>query len=227
MKGGADCVSPRALVVSRVPVMAAHLEALLAELMARAEVVTARTAEEANAAHGLETFDVIAVGLEGLRLKDWPFLRLETIGDVPARRIYFGLECDAATVRALEAAGADGFVPWTTALPEMRSIVADIIAGRRWFAPDCDACEARTGTDASPTSPKLTPRQRDVHRLLARGASNKDIAAALGTSPATVKVHVNAILKALGARNRTEAAIYAPAADHPCHRCDIIETCYA
>jgi DNA-binding NarL/FixJ family response regulator len=223
---GANWGSPRALVVSKVPVLAAHLQAMLGDLMPSAAVVSVRSAEEANATQCWRSFDVIAVGIEGLRLKDWPFLRLEPLGEVPVRRIYFGLECDAVTVRALEAAGADGFIPWTTDLPEMRTIVADIIAGRRWFAPECGTCQARNGSNAAIVVPKLTPRQREVHRLLARGASNKDIAAALGTSPATVKVHVNAILKALGAKNRTEAAVFAPAPDHPCHRCDAIESCY-
>ncbi|WP_133255268.1 LuxR family transcriptional regulator [Phenylobacterium kunshanense] len=205
--------------------MAAHLKALLADLMGSAEIISARTAEEAYAALERSCVDVIAVGVDGLRLRDWPFLRLELGGDVPTRRIYFGLECDAVKLRALKAAGADGFVPWTMDLHEMRNIVAEIIAGRRWFAPHCGDCAARDGKGAAVTAPRLTPRQREVHRLLARGASNKDIAAALGTSPATVKVHVNAILKTLGAKNRTEAAIYAPAADHPCPSCDVLEGC--
>lgn len=62
-----------------------------------------------------------------------------------------------------------------------------------------------------PTLPKLTPRQLDVLRSLARGASNKLIAQQLGLTEGTVKVHVAAILEALGAGNRTEAAAMAHA----------------
>ncbi len=51
----------------------------------------------------------------------------------------------------------------------------------------------------------LTPRQRDVLRWLARGKSNKEIAALLGMAENTVRVHVAAILKYLGVKNRTEA----------------------
>ena len=50
----------------------------------------------------------------------------------------------------------------------------------------------------------LTKRQRDVLRLLAQGASNKDIAQRLQISESTVKVHVRAIMAVNGASNRTQ-----------------------
>lgn len=50
----------------------------------------------------------------------------------------------------------------------------------------------------------LTKRQRDVLRLLAQGASNKDIAQRLNISESTVKVHVRAIMAVNGASNRTQ-----------------------
>ncbi|MGA7453675.1 MAG: response regulator transcription factor, partial [Rhodoplanes sp.] len=53
---------------------------------------------------------------------------------------------------------------------------------------------------------KLTKRQREVLQLLARGMSNKEIARALKIAEATTKIHMAALLRALGARNRTEAA---------------------
>ncbi len=51
----------------------------------------------------------------------------------------------------------------------------------------------------------LTPRERDVLRLVAEGMPNKSIARTLGVSDHTVKFHVNAILSKLGAQSRTEA----------------------
>ena len=55
----------------------------------------------------------------------------------------------------------------------------------------------------------LTPRQHDVLRLLAEGKPSKRIARDLDISEATVKVHLLAIFRALGARNRTEAVVIA------------------
>lgn len=55
----------------------------------------------------------------------------------------------------------------------------------------------------------LTPRQREVLDGLREGKSNKQIANELGLTEGTVKVHVTAILRQLGVRNRTQAAISA------------------
>ena len=51
----------------------------------------------------------------------------------------------------------------------------------------------------------LTPREREVLRLVAVGHANKQIANELSVSERTVKFHVSSILAKLGARNRTEA----------------------
>jgi len=58
----------------------------------------------------------------------------------------------------------------------------------------------------------LSAREEDVARLLVHGASNKEIARALGIEVVTVKRHVGNILRKLGARNRTQAAVCLAAA---------------
>jgi DNA-binding NarL/FixJ family response regulator len=59
---------------------------------------------------------------------------------------------------------------------------------------------------AEAPSDKLTPRQREVFAMFARGMSNKEIARALRIAEGTTKIHVSGVLRALGVRNRTEAA---------------------
>jgi DNA-binding NarL/FixJ family response regulator len=59
------------------------------------------------------------------------------------------------------------------------------------------------------SGPSLTGRQRDVLRLLGEGRSTKDIARRLGLAVPTVKTHLAALYRQLGARNRVEAVVKA------------------
>lgn len=63
--------------------------------------------------------------------------------------------------------------------------------------------------NAQQGSVRLTPRQTEVLKLLAEGKSNGDIAADLGMSPNTVRIHVSSIFRALNVENRTQAALWA------------------
>jgi DNA-binding NarL/FixJ family response regulator len=64
---------------------------------------------------------------------------------------------------------------------------------------------AQQGRPTTAQGVSLTERERDVIQRLARGMSNKEIAAALGVSERTVKFHVASLFTKLGASNRTEA----------------------
>ncbi len=64
-------------------------------------------------------------------------------------------------------------------------------------------------TSAPADLPDLTERELEVLRLIATGATNREIAGALVISQGTVKNHVSNILSCLGLRDRTQAAIYA------------------
>ncbi len=56
---------------------------------------------------------------------------------------------------------------------------------------------------------RLTPREREILALLARGASNKEIARDLDLAESTVKIHVQHILRKLNLSSRVQAAVYA------------------
>jgi DNA-binding NarL/FixJ family response regulator len=62
---------------------------------------------------------------------------------------------------------------------------------------------------AAPGDGDLTPREAEVLRLIAAGASNREIARALFVSEATVKTHVNRIFAKTGSRDRVQAMRYA------------------
>ncbi|SEF20161.1 DNA-binding response regulator, NarL/FixJ family, contains REC and HTH domains [Amycolatopsis pretoriensis] len=65
------------------------------------------------------------------------------------------------------------------------------------------------GTSRPAPETPLTPRELDVVQAVARGATNDEICRSLVVSLPTVKTHIGAVKRKLGARNRTEIAIWA------------------
>jgi two-component system NarL family response regulator len=53
---------------------------------------------------------------------------------------------------------------------------------------------------------ELTPREMEVLKLIVKGMTNKEIAAALDITEGTVKIHINNVLSKLGVSDRTKAA---------------------
>lgn len=79
-------------------------------------------------------------------------------------------------------------------------------------APDMNA--GANGEECLPSLACLTNRERDVLAILAKGCQNKIIAAKLGLSENTVKLHIHHIISKLGVHNRTEAAMIYARSDH-------------
>ena len=72
-----------------------------------------------------------------------------------------------------------------------------------------DLAARHRGPAGSRVSASLTGREQEILRLMAAGLSNTEISQRLYVSVETVKTHVGAILRKLGARGRTQAVIIA------------------
>jgi NarL family two-component system response regulator LiaR len=107
-------------------------------------------------------------------------------------------------------AGADAYLLKDVEPRELVEAIRRVHAGEALLNPKVAARVLRElADDAEPQPDPLTPRELDVVRLLARGLSNKAIAAELVVSEKTVKTHVSSILGKLGLTDRTQAALYA------------------
>lgn len=110
-------------------------------------------------------------------------------------------------------AGASGFLLKHSTPDELASAVRVVAAGDALLAPSVtrrlveDFTRAQPATTIAPD--KLTPRETDVLRLVARGLSNRQIAAELVVAEQTVKSHVSNILTKLDLRDRAQAVVYA------------------
>jgi DNA-binding NarL/FixJ family response regulator len=106
--------------------------------------------------------------------------------------------------------GASGFIPKSAPLPRLVEALQAVLAGDVWLPPDLPPRQqpaAEAERDYAQRLTELTPQQFRVLTLMAEGLLNKQIADRLDISEATIKAHVTAILRKLGAQSRTQAAV--------------------
>jgi DNA-binding NarL/FixJ family response regulator len=113
-------------------------------------------------------------------------------------------------------AGASGFLLKRTKPEELIAAILAIAAGDSLLSPSVTrrviermARQPVADPSASERLDELTPREREVLELIARGLSNSEIAAALFVEESTVKTHVKRILMKLRLRDRVQAVIFA------------------
>jgi DNA-binding NarL/FixJ family response regulator len=120
---------------------------------------------------------------------------------------------DASTVSKAAKFGAAAFVSKTYTSDRLLAVLRDVLLGRV-VPPDplssAGAPASRNkpvGAHAKPSDFGLSKRQAEVLGLMARGKSNRDIAALLGLTEGTVKIHLTSIFKVLGVSSRTQAMV--------------------
>ena len=116
--------------------------------------------------------------------------------------------------------GACGYLLKTVDSEALAAAIVDSVAGQSVISPEMtsklvSAFQALPGAPSSAPAPaadpldSLSPREREILRHIARGASNKEIARALAIAETTVKIHVQHILRKLDLGSRVQAAVYA------------------
>jgi DNA-binding NarL/FixJ family response regulator len=118
---------------------------------------------------------------------------------------------EPAVIRRALDHGAMGFIPKSSNAETLGTALRRVLDGDRWV-PDSADSAPRTGPDEQDVAARvreLTPQQFRVLQMLGSGKLNKQIGYELGVSEATIKAHMSAILRKLGASNRTQAVLMA------------------
>lgn len=138
----------------------------------------------------------------------------EMAAQFPTRIVIFTAysSIDAA-LKALEA-GAVGFVLKDSDSEELFDAVSTVSAGEMYITKQyalqvMNGLRERAKRDSSKGKVRLSPRERQIARLLAEARTNREIAEALQISERTVKSYMSALMAKLKARNRVEVAMAA------------------
>ncbi len=132
--------------------------------------------------------------------------RLRSDGNQVGILVLTTYDSDADILRAIEA-GANGYLLKDTSHDDLIRAIEATAAGDSWLTPSVAAQLMRSVRQ--PEGEQLSSRETDVLRLVAKGNSNKEIAAALHVSQATVKTHLIHIFRKLDVNDRTAAVTLA------------------
>lgn len=113
-------------------------------------------------------------------------------------------------IKKILSLGVKGYIPKRSDSNILSGALKLILDGGTYIPPAMleNTSDNKT-TSAYPLKKNLTNRQSQVLDLIAQGKSNKQIAYDMGVSEATVKLHINALLRSLKVNNRTQAVITA------------------
>jgi two-component system nitrate/nitrite response regulator NarL len=139
-----------------------------------------------------------------------------------ARVLMLTVSEDERDLAAALRAGACGYLLKTLDSDLLASAILRAMAGESVISPEMTSklvnafrshgasssgAEPPPGTDVDPIH-SLSAREREILQHVAKGSSNKEVARALGIAEATVKIHVQHILRKLNLSSRVQAAVY-------------------
>jgi DNA-binding NarL/FixJ family response regulator len=190
----------RILTADDHPLIRAGLVAFLATEPGLAVVAEVADGEEALEKYRDLRPDIVLMDL-GMPVMDGLSATRAILDEFPDARVIVltTYDGDEDIHRALDA-GAMGYLLKDMVLADILTVIRTVHGGRRGI-PHPVAAKLAEHTPRVP----LTPRETEVLSLVAHGLSNAEVAARIGRTEGTVKVHLKNILQKLEATDRTEA----------------------
>ncbi len=208
----------RVVIVDDQPVVRAGIARILAPADGFEVVAECADGDEVPDAVAAARPDLVVMDLRMRRVDGATATRRlrEARPDGPPVLVLTTFDDDDALWGALEA-GAAGFLLKDSPAELLIAAAAAVAHGAAWLDPAITARVLHAVRRARPGArgvraarlAQLTEREHDVLLLMARGATNGEVAAALIVSEATVKSHVGSIFVKLGVRDRAAAIVYA------------------
>ncbi|MGY1780661.1 LuxR C-terminal-related transcriptional regulator [Geodermatophilus sp. SYSU D01036] len=199
----------RVLVLDEQEVVRRGVSQVLGDDPALTVVAEATSVAEAVARGLAVRPDVAVVGMrlpDGSGAEAWARLRAGVPG---LRCLVLSAYCDPATVQAAVRLGVAGYLVKHVRGPALVAAVHRVAAGGTVFHPEVTAAVSDP-TDRRPHPlDRLTPRERELLRLLGEGLTNRQIGERLGLTEKTVKNYASNLLGKLGLQRRTQAAVLA------------------
>jgi DNA-binding NarL/FixJ family response regulator len=214
----------RVLVVDDQALVREGLVTLLGTAARIEPVAAARDGEEAVALCGRHRPDVVLMDLRMPVMDGVEATRRILAARPETEVVVLTTHADEASILDALGAGARGYLTKDAGIAEISRAVEAAAAHQGLLDPAVQAqllaaattqSATRAGTAGGSAEPPatlpddLTPREAEVLTLIARGLSNREIAAELFVSDATVKTHINHVFAKTDARDRAQAVHYA------------------
>ena len=156
--------------------------------------------------------DVLLLDINMPRLDGFGVLRALATEHAAVHTIVLTAELDPADVASVRLAGARGVVLKELSPQHVLDCIRRVHAGGEWVEFLGRPRSTPEEREASHDRNELTPRERELAALVASGLRNREIAARLGISEGTAKLHLYNVYKKLGVSSRVELAIRMQAA---------------
>lgn len=195
------------LIIDDHPLFRAALEvALLKSSIEPQNIQSVSNIADAVALLNSTSFDLLLLDLNLSDSQDFEGLSKIRAADQSSPIIIVSATETTQAYRTAQSLGASGYIPKSSPLDDITKAITSVLSGRKVFPESMSDQEQSDSTAASKLA-SLTPAQHRVMSCLSDGLLNKQIAFEMGISEATVKAHMTAIFRKLGANNRTQALL--------------------